>query len=152
MNWQEQAEALWGKHWQAVLARTCGYSSRTIRRWKVGQRTPDPEVLKKLEATYLLWIGDGRFYPVVEKSFKSFHKQKPPLITYEPNDDFILIDGRKAKLEWCDGVPCSNCDNLDAGGMRYFRKHGGKTFCSECGKEIKEFHSKNTSLLKEQVS
>lgn len=55
MNWQEQAEALWGKYWQSVLARTSGYSSRTIRRWKAGERTPDPDVLYKLKVTYLLW-------------------------------------------------------------------------------------------------
>lgn len=54
-NWQDQAIALWGGRWKSTLALTAGITKRTVQRWCAGVNEPPAKILKKLNATYIIW-------------------------------------------------------------------------------------------------
>lgn len=58
MDWQEQCKEMWGKHWQAVLARTAGKHPTTVYRWVSGEHAIKQALVKKIKLTYLIWSKD----------------------------------------------------------------------------------------------
>lgn len=55
-KWQDQAVALWGEKWKSTLALTAGISKRTVQRWASNECRPHPEVIRRLNETYKLWL------------------------------------------------------------------------------------------------
>lgn len=55
MNWQQQAESLWGDHWKAALASCLGCSKRAVQYWASGQRKQPKDLAELVDRTYRIW-------------------------------------------------------------------------------------------------
>lgn len=58
MNWQEQAKAIWGEHWKLPLSRIAGVTKRTVQRWNAGHTQIPAAIIKKIDATYRIWVEE----------------------------------------------------------------------------------------------
>lgn len=88
-----------GKMTQAELAYAIGVHEITIRRWELGERTPDIEDLQKIANVFEIPVGELLGEIEIEPSKDSSFRKTANLLVYERNGERLELPATQESYE-----------------------------------------------------